>query len=83
MNKEEFVNCVQMADLDMQRFKGKTFYCIIAPTCAHSCCETTFLGDFATHTHIDEFGKVVHRQGKIFFSVPTSDEERSVQVEYG
>ena len=81
MNKE-FANCVQMQDLDMNRFKGKTFYCIIAPHTGHSCCETTYQGDFVTHTHIDAEGNVQKRQGKLVLSDATREEDRSVVVDY-
>ena len=81
MNKE-FANCVQMKELDMSRLEGKTFYCIIAPHTGHSCCETTYQGDFATHTHIDAEGNFQKRQGKILLSDATCEEDRSVVIDY-
>ena len=66
----------------MNRLKGKTFYCIISPHTGNSCCETTFLGDYANHTHIDADGKVQKRQGLISLSDATCEEDRSVVVNY-
>ena len=49
-----YENAVQMEDFDIDRFRGKTFYTIIAPNNNHACSETSFLGDFVTHTYLDE-----------------------------
>lgn len=62
MNKD-YASCIQMKELDMNRLKGKTFYCIISPHIGTSCCETTYLGDYAIHTHIDVDGNIEKRQG--------------------
>ena len=71
-----------MKDLDMSKFKGKTFYCIISPHTENKCCETTYGEDSAIHTHVTADGNVKKCQGKISLSDATRDEDRSVVVEY-
>lgn len=43
-----------MPNFDLYKLKGKTFYTVIAPSSAHRCSQTTFLGDFCEHSYINE-----------------------------
>ena len=89
---QSFVQSVQQPDLDLYKLKGKTFKTVIAPTDAHKCSQTTFLGDYCEHSYIDCCGKIqqcackceIHSGAVLAKSVgePTAIEFKIVATDY-